>query len=360
MSRTINLLSYQMGYSYGAVLAMFALKQIVTRLGYNGRCINLYSHSWENIQFNFEHKGSDKIKVEFDKFRKINFSDSIDLYDNEGKISKFDASDIFIVGSDQVWNVKYSAEYWRDFFLNFVPDKNLKIAYAASLGGKNINLGSSELDEINILLHRFCAISCRENDGVEYLKKQFGVNAIRTIDPTLLDIDYSFLFNPDQYAMNGKFLMFYGFGVDRLVQNEWVRYMAKELDLQVRAMNANPVEADFVYDHYVSPSQWLSGLYNASYIVTNSFHTCCFAIIFKKPFILIPRSLAQTRDEQEYSRYENLFSELNLEDRMFFSYDEIKSDHRWKMPIDYDMVYKNLKPLREHSLNFLKQALNNK
>ena len=353
----VNILTTQMAYNYGSVLQAYALKQVVERMGYDVRLINLKPDCFDTVAFNFKQPGSEKVRIAFNDFRRKNFPYSLSLYDEEGNYLKFNRSDIFIVGSDQVWNVRYSGEYWREYFLSFVPDKNKRIAYATSLGEKSIKLAGDELAEVNTYLHRFSAISCREKDGATYIKEQFDVNAIRVLDPTLLGINYNSLFNPVNYPTDKKYLTFFGFGADRLIQNRWVRYMAKEINLQVRVMNGNPVEIDFEYDHYVSPEEWLARIYNASFIVTNSYHACLFAIIFKKPFIMVPRSLEQNQEEQEYSRYLSLFSDIGLEDRIFSSFEEIQSDHRWKNPIDYNEVYKKMEPLREFSLQFLKQAL---
>jgi exopolysaccharide biosynthesis predicted pyruvyltransferase EpsI len=76
------------------------------------------------------------------------------------------------------------------------------------------------------------------------------------------------------------------------------------------------------HSHYVDVEEWLSQLCNSSCIITNSFHTVIFAIIFRKPFILIPRNIGLSTDE-----------------------------------IDYEQVYQKLELIREFLLNFLKQAL---
>ena len=46
--------------------------------------------------------------------------------------------DKFVVGSDQVWNLKCHG-YDGAFFLDFVSDDSKKVAYAASFGTYDIN-----------------------------------------------------------------------------------------------------------------------------------------------------------------------------------------------------------------------------
>jgi hypothetical protein len=344
----INIVSFQMAHNYGSVLQSYGLKQVIERLGYDVRHVNMKPDCWN---------GNEKLKDFFEQFTKINFAHSLDLFDKENNILKFNNSDIFIVGSDQVWNIKYTGQYYKEFFLNFVPKENKKIAYAASFGEGRLQADINILDDIKIYLQRFDKISCREKDGVKYCREELGIQAVQALDPALLNIDYSSLFNPKKFSLEKEELVFFSLAKDRSLQYEWIEYIGKEQGLNVRIVNGNPTKTNFSYSHYVSPEEWLSRLYNSSLIVTNSFHAMIFAINFKKPFIIIPRNFGLTFDENEYSRFESLLSDLNLEDRYFFSFEEIKSDHRWKQPIDYDKVYAKLEPLREFSLNFLREAL---
>jgi|GEM_PF-381358 Polysaccharide pyruvyl transferase. len=358
-NKIVNIVSFQLAYNYGSVLQSFALKQMIERLGYDVQHITPRPVGFELITFNWAYKGSERIRSSFDQFRKQNFPHSSHLYNEDGKILDFNDSDIFVVGSDQVWNLRYSGEQYREFFLNFVPEKNRRIAYAPSFGGTKLEASNDVLSEINTYLQKFQTISCRENTGVNYLKNEFGINASKVLDPTLLEIDYSSLFNPDKYPAEGDELVFFGLGSERLEQYTWIRYIGKNADLKVRVINGIEADEEFLYSHYVSPDEWLSRLYNSSMIVTSSFHAMAFAIIFKKPFVARPRSVNNTANENEQSRYIDLLSDLGLEDRYFSSLEEIQSDHRWKNPIDYEKVYEKLSALKEYSLNFLKQSLEN-
>ncbi len=353
----VNIISTQLAYNYGSVLQSFSLKQVIENFGYDVRFINLKPDCYESIAFNWKYKGSERIRDNFARFRKLNFPHSLDLYDINGNCLEFNERDIFVVGSDQVWNIKYTEKYYREFFLSFVSDKNKKISYAASFGVQEPNLEISTLSEIKGYLERFYEISCREKSGVDFCADKLKIDAVRVLDPTLLGIDYSTLFNPGNYKTIGDELVFAAFGVDRLIEYGWIKYVAKELDLNVRVINGNPAEPDFLYSHYVTIDEWLSRLYNATLIVTNSFHVMSFAIVFKKSFIIVPRSIGKGENENEFSRFESLFSDLGIEGRFFSSFEEIKSDQRWRKPLDYQLIYKKLEPLRQYSLNFLKQAL---
>ena len=349
-----------MAYNYGSVLQSYALKQAVERLGYDVRFINLKPECFEGA-FNWSYPGSERLRKSFDTFRKQNFPHSLDLYDKDGNILEFNNEDIFVVGSDQIWNVKYSDIYFEEFLLNFVPEKNKKIAYAASIGEKRIDLNENEQK----YLQRFDYISCREKSGAEYLNQHYTTNAVRVLDPTLLGVDYKPLFNSIKTEKNKNEIVFACLGSHRERQYEWVKYISDEIKLRVRVINCIPLENSFLYSHYVEIDEWLNILNNSDVIVTNSYHVICFAIIFEKKFIVIPHFIETQSEENKFpkftslSRFESLLSDLGLEDRIFTSFEEIKSDHRWKTPIDYKTVYKKLQALREYSLEFLKNALNN-
>jgi NAD-dependent dihydropyrimidine dehydrogenase PreA subunit len=351
----VNIISFQMAYNYGSVLQSYALKQTIERLGYDVRFINMKPSCFEFMAFNWKYPDAKSVKISFDNFRKRNFPYSLDLYNQEKEIIEFNDLDIFIVGSDQVWNTRYSGEYWKEYFLNFVPNENKKIAYAASFGE---DISSNILDEVQTYLKRFDMISCREKQGTEYCKVQFNINSVRVLDPTLLNVDYSKIFNPEKYIRTKEELVFTSVSANKHLYYKYIEYIGGILNFNVRVINSKPEENSFLYSHYVSVEEWLSLLYNSSYVVTNSFHTMVFAILFKKPFMILSFSMIEENIyDTTRSRFESLLSDLGLEDRYFSSFEEIKSDHRWINPIDYKQVYRKLEPIREFSLNFLKQAL---
>ena len=99
--------------------------------------------------------------------------------------------DTFIVGSDQLWN------WWsnRDvgtyyFFLNWVDDAHKKLAYSTSFSHDLVYYPKEMRLKIGYLLSRFDGISVRERSGVTVCKRDFGADAVQTIDPVFLcDID---------------------------------------------------------------------------------------------------------------------------------------------------------------------------
>ena len=66
----------------------------------------------------------------------------------------------------------------------------------------------------------------------------------------------------------------------------------------------------------ITMEEWLSALYNCDYIITDSFHGACCAILFKKKFICLKNKCRGT------SRFETLEKTFDIKDNFIF---EIRS-----------------------------------
>jgi uncharacterized protein Yka (UPF0111/DUF47 family) len=87
-------------------------------------------------------------------------------------------------------------------------------------------------------------------------------------------------------------------------------------------------------------------LYNASALITNSFHGLSFAINFNVPFIL--EMLNEMKEVN--SRLENLVELLGVQDRVITNIESVEKS----LDYNYDSVNEKLKNLREISLDYLK------
>lgn len=94
--------------------------------------------------------------------------------------------------------------------------------------------------------------------------------------------------------------------------------------------------------------QWLRSFDDAEFVLTDSFHGCVFSIIFRKQFLAIGNK------ERGLSRFHSLLTLFSLQDRLFLSPDEYKSN---LSSIDYDQVQTKLRSLQTQSLSFLKANL---
>ena len=98
-------------------------------------------------------------------------------------------ADIYIAGSDQVWNTygeNYStvSEQIKAYLLSFATDYARKISCAASFGKNALDLEFESLFKQK--LSEFDFISCREKSGVEICRNIGLENAVLQQDPTML------------------------------------------------------------------------------------------------------------------------------------------------------------------------------
>ena len=93
-------------------------------------------------------------------------------------------ADVYMTGSDQVWNSTYNQGIDRIFFLDFFPKEAKRVAYAASFG--KTELEEWEKDITKTLLSRYSAISVRESSALGILDSIDIHNGVNVLDPTFL------------------------------------------------------------------------------------------------------------------------------------------------------------------------------
>jgi predicted ATP-binding protein involved in virulence len=86
---------------------------------------------------------------------------------------------------------------------------------------------------------------------------------------------------------------------------------------------------------------------NATYIVTTSFHSVAFSIIYRKQFTCI---VDKTKGMH---RIGSLLEKLNLKDRMLLNSDELNVTNLPLPEIDYAQIERLLNAEREKSFEFL-------
>ena len=91
---------------------------------------------------------------------------------------------------------------------------------------------------------------------------------------------------------------------------------------------------------------WLRAIKTAKYVITDSYHGICFAIIFNKPFLCI--------NDIGQDRFASIFELFNINGNTVCSEDELCSINSIRN-IDYEFVNKKLEAEKERAINFLKK-----
>lgn len=252
-------------------------------------------------------------------------------------------ADLYLVGSDQVWNPAITKEKCLDYFLSFVPEGKQRAAYASSIGISKWNADNILTAKINKELKKFKAISCREKDGVGILKDVFNINAVNVLDPTLLFSGYPELVGG--IKQKRTFVYYPLFGGKEM--EEFCKETANKLHLQYVDNNPRKLWLRGRVWNRLSIEEWIKNFAEAEIVATQSFHGTAFSIIHGKQFFTV-------YDGSKVSRIANLLEELGIRDRLFPTVEAARKAKPWDYPIDYSMVNNRLEKLRSTSWNFLK------
>jgi len=200
-------------------------------------------------------------------------------------------ADVYIVGSDQVWNIDDSQiNLLRAYFLDFGSTNTIRMSYAASFGRNALT--KQYIATASALLKKFKYVSVRERDAVD-LCELCGVNAEWVVDPTML-VDVSIYNNiiTDNKQTN-RFLGINKYCVLYLLNNECDLDIAKLFQwCETKKLKVIYITGNARIDKYekVFPTipEWLFLIQNAEFVVTNSFHCCVFSLLFSKQFAVSP------------------------------------------------------------------------
>ncbi|MBQ8427755.1 MAG: polysaccharide pyruvyl transferase family protein [Clostridia bacterium] len=91
--------------------------------------------------------------------------------------------DVYVCGSDQIWNPTFYGKNNPAYFLQFTQDKR-RISYAPSIGLSE--MPKEYQAEFKEYVSTFYALSTREEKGAEIVKKVGGRDCATVLDPTLL------------------------------------------------------------------------------------------------------------------------------------------------------------------------------
>lgn len=359
--KCIGILTFPHSASHGAALQMYALYDAVLSLGERPKIINYYSTYMRHVRHTNSANvgtlrslcyrtvrkvvhlrtiiGFHRFEEQMDHLPQRSFSDRACL-----KTIASDCSAV-ICGSDQVWNPDIT-NYDLSYFLDFCGSGTKRIAYAPSFGFTNF---PAEYDAaITNELKQFDAISIRESQGREKVKKLIGKEPQIVLDPT-------FLVPREKWEALGipcktpaRYILYYA--INR--SEEMVKFckqLSEKTGLPIVVAGGNIISkiqshgksVQYVPD--TDPLRWIYLVSNATYVVTNSFHGLSFSIIFRKNFFLDLSS--RTND-----RLEHLISMLGLERQIIRKGITTEA-------IDYKAADTILDSMVDSSFDYLRQAL---
>lgn len=340
--------------NYGAEMQAYATLEALQKLG----------HEVELIDFPLTSDGSPSLKSrianvicllspankKFQAFWKLHFPHVTKVYRNVEELrNNPPLADMYIVGSDQVWNPDITDNKASAYFLDFGSDNIKRASFSSSFGVHQWKADSNLTEIASSRLRQFCGISCREQTGVAIIGETFGIpNAEQTIDPTLLFENYSEITGPLHQQPT---LVYYPLSAEDKTLKPFCEEIAEKMNLTL--VNANPYQK-LAYTNVVwnrnSIQDWIKSIAEARFVITPSFHGVAFSIIHHRQFAVL--NLAK---HGRLSRISCLLSQLGLSERLFTNMEEMRQSDIFNTPIDYNDVDEKLQILRNRSWDYLKR-----
>lgn len=354
-------------FNYGSILQTYATQKTFEKLGHEVEVIDYITEQRTNkklltsvpsfikdsIFHRYTYLGLKSISVFIKKYRFGKFMDrhinlTKDKYISCNDLSKnVPEADVYVTGSDQVWNSKYNQGIDRGFFLEFTPEHKKRISFAASFGKEQ--LAKEEIEETKKLIHRYDAISVREDSGIEILKDMGYEKGTCVVDPTLILSKEEWLKLSSKRIVKDKYLLLFLLYNEDNGATEYAKKIAKEKGLKIVKLSwelRKPKDIHYLMTHR-KVEDFLSLINNADFIVTNSFHGLAFSINLNKEFIVVQRT-------EFNSRIESLLRLTELEERL------VKNEFRIEVLeniIKYEKVNEILDYERKRAVTYIESSI---
>lgn len=230
-----------------------------------------------------------KTRKYFDEFRKL-MPLSEPVFSKKELIKKSRKYDVFIVGSDQVWNPAITAikakNFDRVYLLDFVEEDKKKNAYAASIGVSGIQ-PESLVSEFKKAWQSFNIITMREIEGSQFVESIAKRPAPVVLDPVLLH-NREFWLNcaaPKGDAEN-RYVFLYNVRGEEWLYEQAKRYALKHSLKLIDVMIPGHMKRFAAETMPCCPRVFLRYLADANIVFTNSFHALALSVVFGKKLFL--------------------------------------------------------------------------
>lgn len=259
--------------------------------------------------------------------------------------------DVFVTGSDQVWNPYFKRASLPAQFLTFTG-KEKRIAYAASFGVSAI----PEKDKALFAkwLEGMAHISVRETQGKAIVKELTGRDVPVLVDPTMLltreEWDKAAA-RPAWLEEGKKYILLYFLGGIPEEAGKEIRRIAEAEHLSVIDL----LDSRRLDVYASDPGEFVYLIAHAALVYTDSFHGSVFSILYRRPFVICDRRMG-SREESMNSRIDTLTALFGLEGRIGNGANHFAVED--PLTLDYPDVEAILDRERRKSTAFMKQALN--
>ncbi|MDY6371072.1 MAG: polysaccharide pyruvyl transferase family protein [Bacteroidales bacterium] len=254
-------------------------------------------------------------------------------------------ADLFLTGSDQLWNGDFICGRDPAYYLKFTDNPN-KASFSTSAGKTKID--SQHLERLKRDLQSFKYISVRESSTAKELSDALGREVEWVCDPVFLlkaDDYYPFISQKNNF---GNYVLVYMAPSSPQLDNIVNYYKNKGYTIVLCGGVTSRCKCD-VHIKDSGPEDFLTLIKNAQCVISTSFHATAFCHIFHVPFITI-------MPEGNNERIRSLVDYTGLESRA------IELDNNWDIsaistPIDWERVDTKIESLINGSKAYLKKVI---
>lgn len=279
------------------------------------------------------------------------FKDAVKVFDVIGTCNKnLGDIDVFILGSDTIWNIedKYFRKFKNVFWGDVFKDRTV-VSYATSIGNTSISM-FNPIEKYLDSLNRIKLISVRDEYTKEVITKITHERRPSLVcDPTLLLDSVYYHKIATIPETEGDYIFLYLFNPLNKVQSISLREFANNRKLKVIYGTDKCIIPYLGKVVINSPQTFIDYMVGAKYVITDTYHGTVFSVNLNKSFIVINR---------EKNKVNEFLSWVGLEDRLLSKDRNIANII--ENDIDYNSVNKRIKDLRNYSLSFIEDILDNK
>lgn len=356
-------ITFHEAINYGAILQTYALQQSILKLNIENEIIN---YSCKDIEKVYRLIRLDSLRgfiksivsIKSFYYKKKNFNTFIKEHIKmTPKVNKnflcsetFNKQyDVFITGSDQVWNYEIT-NFDKTYMLDFVREDKKKKSYAASFGIGEIP--SRYKLEYKRYLEKFSSILLREKTGIQIIEKLLNKKVETVLDPVFLlsKEEWNTIIKPNKFdEIKNKYILVY---MPTVEMKTFVEALSKKYKLPIYNIT-DPIlkwkNSFGKIESSLSPNEFVNAIKNAKFVVTASFHATVFSIIYNKEFYINIDSKGKVRGSRLIDLLNLLginnreISEQKIEDLNLLNWKDINK----KLQIEKEKSFQKLKQMLE-------------
>lgn len=348
----VGILGVWYGCNYGSIATYYSLYRLVRDMG---KSVLMIHRPWIEPfdEIGMENRHSMKFARKHYDISKPYHVDEIAVLNEK--------CDTFLLGSDQLWKYGVTKVFGHGYFLDFAGDDKNKVAYATSFGADRFLAPRDYAWKALSCMRRMNYVSVREEVNVKMCEKLFGIEAVHTLDPILLCQSECLGEIAEESSREKKEGYIAAYVLDPTPsKTEALLWLAEKLNKEIVVMldgwphlfkknKENMGLPEYTVSN-LTVNDWVFYVKNSDFVMTDSFHGTCLALLFEKQFYSI------SNPGRGKDRFESLAHEFRVENNYVHSPKQIM-ERELPEPLDYKKINSILEEKRKFSMEWLRKAI---